>query len=95
MQKPEEDAGKISNLHGGESKGVGEQNMINPKWISVKDRLPEDNGKYLVVVYGDKIEGPYVATRFFWNGNFEEFQYFPQRYISHWMPLPELPKEET
>lgn len=66
-----------------------------PEWISVKDRLPKDNGKYLVVVCGDKIVGPYVATRFFWNGHFEEFQYFPFRHVSHWMPLPAPPKEET
>lgn len=69
------------------------------EWISVKDRLPPKDvtKKYLVVVVGDKVyEGkPFVTTRFFCNGKFEPFQYLHERYITHWMPLPEPPKEES
>lgn len=64
------------------------------EWISVKDRLPEDNGKYLVCVDGDKINPPYVITWWFWNGKFEDFQYFPSRHVTHWMPIPEPPEVE-
>lgn len=62
------------------------------KWISVKDRLPEENGKYMVTVAGDKLEKQYVLVWWFWNGQFEMFQYFPERYITHWMPLPQPPE---
>lgn len=73
-----------------------------PKWISVKDRLPEDdvdvivyaisnNGGHTIVVtfhthtlYGFNIEG--------WAS---PWQYFTRNYtITHWMPMPEPPKEE-
>lgn len=73
-----------------------------PKWISVKERLPEDdvnvivyavsnNGGYTIVVtfhthtlYGLNIEG--------WAS---PWQYFTRNYtITHWMPLPEPPKED-
>lgn len=72
------------------------------KWISVEDRLPEDdvnvivyavsnNGGYTIVVtfhthtlYGLNIEG--------WAS---PWQYFTRNYtITHWMPIPEMPKEE-
>lgn len=64
------------------------------EWISVKDRLPTENGKYLAAIAGDKIEEPYVILWWFYNGKFQDFYYFPTRYVSHWMPLPEPPKEE-
>lgn len=64
------------------------------RWVPVSERLPEKDGKYLVVVAGDKIEEPYVLTWYFFDGHFEAFVYFPTRYITHWMPLPEPPKEE-
>ena len=73
-----------------------------PKWINVKDRLPEDdvgvivyavsnNGDHTIVVtfhthtlYGFNIEG--------WAS---PWQYFTRNYtITHWMPMPEPPKEE-
>lgn len=63
-----------------------------PKWISVKDRLPEDDADYLVWVadtctveramyYGD---GEWLTE------DLDDLT----RLVTHWMPLPEPPKEE-
>ncbi|MBR5874526.1 MAG: DUF551 domain-containing protein [Oscillospiraceae bacterium] len=62
------------------------------EWISVKDRLPEDDADYLVWVadactveramyYGD---GEWLT---------EDLENLT-RLVTHWMPLPEPPKEE-
>jgi len=67
-----------------------------PQWISVKDRLPEI-GEWVL------IDGPEVCRRieppsafwkaeYAWNTDHESF-YHPED-ITHWMPLPEPPKEE-
>ena len=52
------------------------------EWISVKDRLPEQFGKYLVVCKGIDI-----AQIRLWEGTWDSFAE-----VTHWMPLPELPK---
>ena len=68
------------------------------KWISVKDRLPPDGAKVLLIVFGDIHYGwidqsPSDPT--------EYCLYFSNTYIdkghhalTHWMPLPAPPKEE-
>lgn len=58
------------------------------EWISVKDRIPEKNDRYLV--YFSNIE-PYYAIGFssFYNGEWNHF------HITHWMLLPEPPKNES
>jgi hypothetical protein len=72
-------------------------------WISVKDRLPELRQEVLVwydngyeVAYLQKFEPPKLQYPQFNNvemfewcfGDFEDFD------VTHWMPLPEPPKEE-
>ena len=73
-----------------------------PKWISVKDRLPEDdvdviayavsnNGGYTIVVtfHTHKLYGLNIE------GWASPWQYFSSHYtITHWMSLPEPPKED-
>lgn len=75
-------------------------------WISVKDRLPEKSGEYLVY------RPPYVCTAWFAESlcNNPQFEYegmpdLPGFYngdgegdwveygITHWMPLPERPED--
>ena len=65
------------------------------EWVSVKDRLPEDSGYYLVV-YQDKYNGS-ISTAFdmyvkcktdeWWENDF-------MRDVTHWMPIPQPPKGE-
>lgn len=75
------------------------------QWISVKDRLPEESAIYLVVVkekyvfesqwnyhvdaasnYGDYIDD-------YWD-TFIDWDEGQEVHVTHWMPLPKLPKEE-
>lgn len=81
-----------------------------PKWISVKDRLPELEEEVLVYASG-KIDGFFGKNVIAICSRYEQkiypsapgyerwsspWQYFHTDYeITHWMPLPEPPKEET
>lgn len=57
------------------------------KWISVKDRLPSECGKYL----GCTEKGTIIIVRYYTtDGGF--FGYHNLCTITHWMPLPEAPK---
>ena len=65
-------------------------------WISVKDRLPPRNGNYLVVTEGlGFFRGcTDIKILYFYNGCFkldDKDVYYMN--ITHWMPLPEPPKE--
>ena len=73
-----------------------EQDVANKdveKWISVKDRLPEPK-KLVLCIYKD-INGVHYG--------FSRYQYDNVWYVSnegmpevtHWMPMPEPPKEGT
>lgn len=57
-----------------------------PRWIPVEERLPEEDGFYLV--WGPTI---YTGTRWYDKSNFS--RYFWRHDVAHWMPLPEAPKE--
>lgn len=57
------------------------------EWISVAERLPDEEEKYLVV-----LEGRITIQRF--NPRDEINKTWWKNYISHWMPLPEPPKGE-
>lgn len=53
-------------------------------WISVKDRLPENDDEVAIA------SGSYMTTGYYdgeWHGMLS--------YVTHWMPLPEPPREET
>ncbi len=76
---------------GGAKKRGGAGRMS--EWISVKDRLPEEDGTmrgYLVAV------GNWVGIMPFFSGAFREGLNGkePDYPVHHWMPLPEPPKEE-
>ena len=82
------------------------------KWISVKDRLPNKDGKYLCCwdgyTVGDKFIDIYSfaknlrkvdeynfkdENRAGWYDYDSEWGYCERESVTHWMPLPELPKE--
>ena len=72
-----------------------------PKWISVEERLPEDNVNVLVYAIGNNENSVIAMTGYTHNmygynieGWRSPWQYFFYEYrITHWMPLPEGPKE--
>lgn len=57
------------------------------EWISVDERLPDENGRFLTV---DKIGDMMVC---YWEKHFGWFaSVCNKNAITHWMPLPEPPK---
>lgn len=66
--------------------------MINmPNWISVKDRLPEEAGKYIVCTR--KMAVYCTAFRLFHGKGY--FATDTTTHITHWMPMPEPPEQES
>ena len=66
-----------------------------PKWISVDDRLPEEDGYYLCCIksslFPDRI---YIDILECDKGSFEEGHIYTDT-VTHWMPIPpEPPKGE-
>lgn len=82
-----------------------------PKWIPVSERLPENDGKYLVLkalgehrwhdVFRFAKDGRKV-NKYDFDSNWQnvwfiydsEWGYITTDNVTHWMPLPEPPKEE-
>lgn len=66
-------------------------------WISVRDRLPDVSGRYLVWCNGMVMTKEYsIKYRLF--GAYDEMEprevaRFAAIYVTHWMPLPEPPNE--
>lgn len=80
-----------------------------PKWIQVSERLPEENGRYLVrykrdivLDYTEVHDDEVRIMRFFvddgWRYPFlcqPELRKAEQQTVTHWMVLPNLPAEEN
>lgn len=67
------------------------------EWISVKDRLPETNGKYLVAHYSMQFKRYFLDLLYYDTQNKDEYFYCAEGYklkVDYWMPLPEPPKKE-
>lgn len=72
------------------------RNEAEPKWISVDERLPEKDGKYIVA----RLEGSKhsISVRKFrkevpcWYRGYCGHWEKRTNAITHWMPLPEPPK---
>lgn len=80
-----------------EETGLGPEEIkeleAQSKWISVEDRLPTEPSEYIVV-----IKSATRATTLLFDGSFwfEEDRDKRRTYyaVTHWMPLPEPPKED-
>ena len=61
------------------------------QWISVKDRLPEQDGEYIVMIANFE-----YATALCYRTKFNEWDDGMSNYynVTHWMPLPQPPKGE-
>lgn len=57
-----------------------------PKWISVKDRLPEEIGYYLVVIGNEMLVSIDIVE-------YSENRWHKRDEVLYWQPLPEIPKE--
>ena len=68
---------------------MGMEALERTRWIPCSERLPEFDGWYLVMVNPEST-GTFVGMHKFYAGAFHSFYR-----ISHWMPLPEPPKEEN
>ena len=65
----------------------------NEQWISVKDRLPEN--ETTIICYDGKtiFPGTYDDTTYLkWYDIDSECYLSPPQLVTHWMPLPEPPK---
>jgi hypothetical protein len=80
---------------------VDRQPTIN-QWVSVEERLPAEDGRYLVVLHTKRNEEERVKTTMmrFLDGKWKYPHYVPEwlnneitQTVTHWMPLPELPKQ--
>lgn len=60
------------------------------KWIPVSERLPDKPGDYLVL---SKNRNYSVRTFLIYDEVRKEFIHIENGVITHWMPLPERPKE--
>ena len=68
---------------------VGDANNATTTWISVEDRLPEREGKYLTYTTRGTIE---ISSFYpFYLNDKPQVDYW----ITHWMPLPEAPKGDN
>ena len=65
-----------------------DDNNVGTKWIPVSERLPEKEGYYFV-----HHKGGFVSERYFYEEAPEMFIPFSNEPVTHWMPLPEPPKE--
>ena len=65
-----------------------------PKWISVEDRLPNEDGYYLCCIKSSLFPNRiYIDILECDKGSFEEGHIYTDT-VTHWMPLPEPPKGE-
>lgn len=83
----EQNLKKLAQLHdeNTELKKEIERLKAEREWISVKQRLP-DNNIYVIV----RMDGGSVDTDYLTSAN--EFDFFG-RFVTHWMPLPQHPKQ--
>lgn len=66
-----------------------ENGVVVPQWISVKDRLPDNEERVLVAVDSDKSDTRIDTDRMV----YRQWVRWGMS-VTHWMPLPELPKAE-
>ena len=63
----------------------------NSGWISVKDRLPEN--ECIAIGFQQEIIIGYIDKDAIYGGYLAENEQHMLREVTHWMPLPEPPKE--
>ena len=64
------------------------------QWIPVTERLPEENSIYLVRIVSDTAQKKIGLTRYTHQEGWEAASRKIWYTVTHWMPLPEPPREE-
>lgn len=83
---------QLENQIGELTEKVAQLEAAQPKWISVDERLPDEPGEVLACVYG-RICIAWYSNRCFETPSGMEF-YACENAVTHWMPVPEPPKDE-
>lgn len=88
-----EAAGKAFGASADYMRGWNDAVDAMPRMISVKERLPEDDGYYLVWAFGN---GVFAVAMYCGDGEWLADELVNiTRFVTHWMPLPEPPGEDA
>lgn len=74
------------------------------EWIKCSDRLPEIDKKVLTLIENSRVIGEFIGDEWiehYWidipkkrfMNSYSDLQQYVNENITHWMPLPEIPKE--
>ena len=89
---------------------VAQLEAAQPKWISVEERLPEPNTTVLLIAHGWESQLVYIgklekveSEKSWLTGLVSKasewtvygFSYLKEPIVTHWMPIPQMPKEDT
>lgn len=88
---------------------MGKALREQPRWISVEERLPKEKGRYLIaskfsghifaeiISWTPQYDGheEYLQGKAIWFDYDSEYGDYEYTGVTHWMPLPEPPKEEA
>lgn len=66
---------------------------LSPQWIPVTERLPQDGERALVMRYDYVTSTPFYDLLWFDNGEWWNRHFAGDYAVTHWMHLPEPPKE--
>ena len=95
QDNPENDADKMTNaIH--KYTGDAIELLESQQWISVKDRLPDTSIEYIVCAIDE--DGEQFVTSDHWLDTVRHWYLFDEHadsVVTHWMPLPEPPKEKN
>lgn len=97
---------RLHRLAAYEDTGLAPVEVQQMRWIPVEERLPEKHSEYIVCacdegepiderIWGDTV----VVCADYYDGGFTWYEgnteYDISDIVTHWMPLPQPPKEET
>ena len=89
---------QLENQIGELTEKVSQFEAAHPKWISVEERLPDDRGNFITKIHCDN--GDWIEVNTFDHMEKEWWHDAVNRtvkateFVTHWMPLPEAPKED-
>ena len=101
---------QLENQIGELAEKVAQLEATQPKWVSVEERLPEPNTTVLLIAHGWESQLVYIgklkkveSQKSWLTGIISKasewtvygFSYLKEPIVTHWMPIPQLPREEA